>query len=53
MHPAILSLNPQRRTLLLGALALSATPLALAKKPQASAVAIQVWKDPSCGCCKD
>ncbi|GIX54788.1 hypothetical protein ABIC99_003739 [Sphaerotilus sulfidivorans] len=53
MHPAVLSLNPQRRILLLRALALSATPLALAKKPNATAVTIQVWKDPSCGCCKD
>lgn len=53
MHPAVPSLNPRRRTLLLGVLALSAATPTLAKKPQVVAVPIQVWKDPSCGCCKD
>lgn len=40
-----------RRTLLLGAIALSAIPAAVLAKPQP--IAIQVWKDPHCGCCKD
>lgn len=44
-------LNNTRRALLLGMAALGAASLAVAAKPQA--VALQVWKDPNCGCCKD
>lgn len=44
-------LNTTRRALLLGMAALGATSLALAAKPQPTA--LQVWKDPNCGCCKD
>lgn len=44
-------LRPQRRALLLGALALSVLPLPL--MADVKRVAVQVWKDPSCGCCKD
>ncbi len=44
-------MNPRRRTLLLGALALGISPLAAATAPQP--IAIQVWKDPDCGCCGD
>lgn len=43
--------NPGRRTLLLGMLALGSASMVLAAAPQA--VHVQVWKDPSCGCCKD
>lgn len=46
-HP----LNTGRRTLLLGMAALGAASLAVAAKPQPTAV--QVWKDPNCGCCQD
>ncbi|MET3606139.1 hypothetical protein ABIC99_003975 [Sphaerotilus sulfidivorans] len=53
MQSAAHSLNHRRRTLLLGVLMLNAATSTLAKKPQATAVPVQVWKDPSCGCCKD
>lgn len=45
------SSNTTRRALLLGMAALSATSIAVAAKPQSTA--LQVWKDPNCGCCKD
>ena len=44
-------LNPQRRMLLLGAVVFCSSSLAAVAAPQS--VAVQVWKDPSCGCCKD
>jgi hypothetical protein len=40
-----------RRSLVLGALALGSLSLALAKDEQT--LTIQVWKDPNCGCCRD
>ena len=40
-----------RRALLLGMVALGAIPTAALAKPQP--VAVQIWKDPHCGCCKD
>lgn len=44
-----------RRRLLLGAAswALAAAAGAKASPPTATATKVQVWKDPSCGCCKD
>lgn len=39
-----------RRTLLLGAVALGFNSLIAAAAPR---IAVQVWKDPNCGCCKD
>jgi len=44
-------LNHTRRTLILGMLALGAAPGAMGAKPQP--LAVQVWKDANCGCCKD
>lgn len=44
-------MNPQRRSLLLGAVLLGSSALPAVAAPQS--VAIQVWKDPNCGCCKD
>ncbi len=41
----------RRRTLLLGALAVSAPGWALAQFAQGPLV--EVWKSPTCGCCKD
>ena len=41
----------RRRALLLSALALGLAPLAKAAAP--TAIPVQVWKDPNCGCCKD
>ncbi|MEY2873431.1 MAG: hypothetical protein RLZZ373_802 [Pseudomonadota bacterium] len=41
----------KRRTLLLGSIALGATSLVLAAGKQP--IAVQVWKGPSCDCCKD
>lgn len=43
--------NTSRRALLLGLMALGPAGLASAATPQR--FAIQVWKDPNCGCCKD
>ena len=43
--------RPMRRVFLLGMLALGATSLPAAANPRATA--LQVWKDPHCGCCKD
>lgn len=44
-----------RRGLLAGAAtwALSAAAMARTSPPAAGATRVQVWKDPSCGCCKD
>lgn len=39
----------RRRTLLVGAVACVLSPVALAK----TGPLVQVWKGPSCGCCKD
>jgi hypothetical protein len=44
-------MNPQRRMLLLGAVILGSSALPAVAAPQS--VAVQVWKDPNCGCCKD
>lgn len=44
-------MNPRRRSLLLGAVLLGSSALPAVAAPQS--VAIQVWKDPNCGCCKD
>ena len=41
----------KRRTLLLGSFALGASSLVLAAGKQP--IAVQVWKGPSCECCKD
>ena len=41
-----------RRRLLIGLAALGSTSLVLAKSA-AQPLAIEVWKDPNCGCCKD
>ncbi|MFD0667691.1 DUF411 domain-containing protein [Ramlibacter sp. MAHUQ-53] len=46
-HPA----PPLRRRALLAALA--AAPLAALAQAPASPVLVEVWKDPSCGCCGD
>lgn len=43
--------NTTRRGLLLGMAALGAASMAVAAKPPPTA--LQVWKDPNCGCCKD
>ncbi len=43
--------NAIRRRILLGALAVGWSPLAAAVTKGASA--IEVWKDPNCGCCHD
>lgn len=43
--------NSTRRVWLLGMAALGATSFAVAAKP--SAIPVEVWKDPNCGCCKD
>jgi len=43
--------RPMRRVFLLGMLALGAASLPAAAT--ARAIAMQVWKDPHCGCCKD
>lgn len=40
-----------RRRLLLAMLALGPASLVMAAAPRA--VAVQVWKDPNCGCCRD
>ncbi|MEY5099900.1 MAG: hypothetical protein RJA36_2619 [Pseudomonadota bacterium] len=42
---------PARRMLLLGLLALGSSSFAMAAP--AALPALQVWKDPDCGCCKD
>ena len=44
-------MNPRRRSLLLGAVLLGSSALPAVAAPQS--LAIQVWKDPNCGCCKD
>ncbi len=41
----------KRRTLLLGSFALGASSLALAVEKQP--ISVQVWKGPTCECCKD
>ncbi len=41
-----------RRRLLIGLAALGSTSLVLAKSA-AQPLAIEVWKDPNCGCCKE
>lgn len=47
-------MNTTRRTLLAGLAGLAALPLAaFAQKATAPKVLVEVWKDPSCGCCKD
>lgn len=43
--------NSTRRVWLLGMATLGATSFAVAAKP--SAIPVEVWKDPNCGCCKD
>lgn len=43
--------NTTRRALLLGMAALGAASMAVAAKSPPTA--LQVWKDPNCGCCKD
>ena len=43
--------SPLRRVFLIGMLALGSTSIARAAKPKP--IAVQVWKDPNCGCCKD
>lgn len=50
MNPKM-PMPPTRRAWLLGLAAMGAAALASAAKPQP--VALQVWKDPNCGCCKD
>lgn len=42
---------PTRRSLLLGLAAMGA--MSVAGAATSASVAMQVWKDPSCGCCKD
>ncbi len=42
-------MNPNRRTFIAASLAALAVPAAAAAAP----VAVEVWKAPSCGCCKD
>ena len=42
-------MNPNRRTFIATGLAALAVPAAAAAAP----VAVEVWKAPSCGCCKD
>ncbi|HEX5785246.1 MAG TPA: DUF411 domain-containing protein [Burkholderiaceae bacterium] len=51
MTPQLFPSKTTRRTLLLGMVALGVTPIAVAAKPKT--IAVQVWKDPNCGCCKD
>ena len=51
MHQTVDQPFPRRRRLLLAVLALSLPSLAPAAAPQT--LAVQVWKDPNCGCCKD
>lgn len=50
MFASNIPVNPPRRRLLLGAMALGSFPLVAVTAPR---VPIQVWKDPNCGCCKD
>jgi len=45
------SKNSTRRLLLLGIASMCSSSIAIAASP--NAIAIQVWKDPNCGCCKD
>lgn len=45
------SIRDTRRSWLAGIAALALFPLA--RTAHASAIPIQVWKDPNCGCCKD
>ena len=45
------SIRDTRRALLAGIAALALFPLT--RPAPASAILIQVWKDPNCGCCKD
>ncbi|WP_245912748.1 DUF411 domain-containing protein [Limnohabitans curvus] len=45
------SKNSMRRLLLLGITSMCSSSIAIAASP--NAIAIQVWKDPNCGCCKD
>ena len=40
-----------RRVFLLSMLALGAASMPAMATPRA--IAVQVWKDPNCGCCKD
>ena len=42
---------PTRRSLLLGLAAMGA--MSVAGAATSAPVTMQVWKDPSCGCCKD
>lgn len=51
MHQTVDQPFPRLRRLLLAVLALSLPSLAPAAAPQT--LAVQVWKDPNCGCCKD
>ncbi|MBV8037135.1 DUF411 domain-containing protein [Roseateles sp.] len=44
---------PARRDLLAGVAAWVLAAAAVARPSPATAGAVQVWKDPSCGCCKD
>ncbi|NBS82483.1 MAG: DUF411 domain-containing protein [Betaproteobacteria bacterium] len=51
LRAARIALTPSRRTLLIGlATLISSSSLFAQKDPP---LAIQVWKDPHCGCCKD
>src|SRR3990167_3907262 len=45
------SSKPMRRVFLLSMLALGAASMPAMATPRA--IAVQVWKDPNCGCCKD
>ena len=50
MSESNISVNSQRRLLLLGAISLGAHSFAAVAAPR---IPIQVWKDPTCGCCQD
>jgi hypothetical protein len=51
IRDARIALMPSRRTMLIGLAALIFSSNLLAQNDQP--LAIQVWKDPHCGCCKD
>jgi len=51
MNSRSFSFTTTRRAWLLGVAALGATSFVAAAKP--SAIPVEVWKDPNCGCCKD